>query len=206
MGNDLFTILKDFTTAITDFAASKGIQSWLIFGAGILISILIGLFAVRIVKLLLALMMGYVGYAVGVAVFTFFAKDQANAEWMAYAAGAVAAIIFFALAYAKFSYAYFTLAAYIGYIVGLYYFDNNTVIAIGAGLLIGFIAAVFARVFFVLLTSLTSGAIVASFLAALLPNAEWLEVSAKSTGFLAVALGVSAVFAVVQFISSRRAY
>ncbi len=202
--NDLFTVLQNFTTSITDFASANGIQSWIIFGAGILIAALIGLFAVSIIRFLVSLMIGGVGYFVGLEIFSFIAKNVEIGNWLGYVIGGVCALALFLLALKAFPYAYFIMAAYLGYVVGLYYFGDNSLIAIGVALLIGFLAVIFVRLFYIVATSLSAATILTSFTTALLPATEWLEINAKSVGFLGITLGLTVVFIVVQSIILKK--
>ena len=201
---DIFQVLTDLNERLSAWATQLDIGAWVFFLVGLLATFAVGFFGYKLIKLILALGFGYIGYFVGVAL-TDVLTDRFEwlPEWSCYIFGALVAILFLCMAFAKFSYALFSVFAFAGYCVTMFYFDNQ-VLAVGGAIVLAVLSVTLIRTVFILATSFGCGMLSVSFLAQLLPKVELLQMGEGKWFALCLALGLTAVFAVVQFVINRR--
>ena len=205
MSKDIFLILEDMNDLVRTWAADLKISSVIFFAVGIALACVVGLFGYKLIKLMMAVCMGSVGYLVGVELFFAFYKHYEKLpEWCSYIAGGLIAIVFICLAYRHFSYALYTVSAICGYVITSFYIDNVWV-AIGGAIVLAMLSIIILRVFFVLATSLLAGAFAGNCLVQILPAnlaifqgeiGEWVPA--------AIMLAFALFFTIIQLATNRR--
>lgn len=200
---DLFVILADLNQAVSDWANAHEIKAIILFALGLAASVIVGLFGYKLIKAVTGLGLAYVGYFAGAELYALLSeKLEWLPEWSCYVIGGVLAIVFFCLAFVKFSYAIFTAAGIAGYLVVLFYFENQ-VLAVGGGVIAAMLSILMIRAVYILATGFACGMLSVSFLSAMLPKVDQLRLEDGNWIALFLALGLTALFAVVQFVMNR---
>ena len=196
----------DAIQAIKNLAADLNVAEGLLFVVGAVLALVVGLFGYRLLKLVAAVGMGAVGFSVGTALFDFLLLQGILPELpevAAYAFGGVLALVFGFLGYKKYTYALFygAFAILSGFVWGL---TGDAAIATGLGLFLAIIAVLIVRVATVLLTSFVGSFLVVGCAGQMLTEMIDINVaSANSDLGLLIALGLGAIFTLLQFIFSR---
>ena len=198
------TMLDGLNKSISDFAAEIVINPAILFGIGIAVAAIIGLFGYKMIKLLLSLSMAYLGYGIGVEVYKLLAEKTTGVpEWMTYVCGALLAVLFLCLAFAKFSYIWFGCATVLGFaVMSVLIPEGYTWVMLGGALILGVIAIMLIRTMFVLATSLIASTLCVSFLSRILTEWSFLQIG-ENTYALWVVGALAVIFALVQFLSNR---
>ena len=101
---DLLALLESFTESLTQLAESLSVAAWIPFAVALVLAVILGQAGYRLIKLVTSLSLGAVGYFLGELLFALVRTRAPEAPcWLIYVFGGVAAILFFALAFAKFS-------------------------------------------------------------------------------------------------------
>ena len=200
---DLYTVLSDVNSAINGWAEKLQLESFILFILAAVLAVSVGLFGYKLIKLVSALGMAYIGYFVGIEFYHIVApRFSWLPEWSAYIFAAVVAIAFLLLAFSKFSYTVYTMSAVMGYFITMFYVDN-TVFAVGGALIFAMLSVHFLRIVFITTTSFISGLLTVSFLSQIFPKVAIFDTSSESIPSLILAYGLVVVFAVVQFVINR---
>jgi len=201
---DIYQVLSALNGRLTDWATARGIATWLVFALGLAVSVILGFVGYRLIKLVMGLSFGMIGYVVGKALFAFLAeKWEWLPAWCVYVLGAAVALVFLCLAFAKFSYAMFVSFALAGYCVTLFY-TGNTALALGGGILLAMLSVFMVRIVFIPTCSFLCGFLSISFLSQLLSKVESLQLKDGNRLSLCCAIGLSVIFAVFQFVKNRK--
>ncbi len=202
---DVYTVLADLNSTIEGWAEKIKIGSWIVFLIGLALAVGIGFFGYKLIKLMMGLGLAYVGYFVGVEVFALVQKPMDwIPDWCAYIFGGLIALVFLALAFAKFSYTIYSVFALIGYCVTMFY-TENLILAIGGAVLLAMLSVSLIRTVFIFSTSFFCGMITVSFLSKLLPVLTFLQFGQGRWGALITAGVLAILYAVVQFVINRKA-
>jgi len=201
---DVFRVLDDLTASLEAWAKQLGIDSWILFLSSLIAAVLVGLFGYKIIKLIMGLGLAYVGYFVGIEIFSV-ARDTLTwiPQWTCYIFGALVGILFMSLAVAKFSYTVYTAFALAGYCITLFY-TNNTVLAVGGAVIFAILSISFIRTVFIFGSSFLCGILAIAFLSKLLPKITFLQFGKGQWWALGAALLLTLIFIIVQFVLSRK--
>lgn len=200
---DLFQVLKAMNGVLADAAESIGLPTFVLFAVGLAAATVAGFFGYKLIKLLMGVCLGGVGYFVGVALFELWGETaEWLPEWGCYICGAVFAVAFFCLAFAKFSYVVYSAFALAGYCTVMFYFEN-AVLAVGFAIVLAMVSVSWIRTAFVLASSFVSGVLCVAFLSELLPKVELLQLGEGAWFALCLGVALAALFAVVQFVTNR---
>jgi hypothetical protein len=201
---DVFRVLEDLGASLEAWAKQLGFDAWIMFLAALAATVLVGFFGYKMIKVLMGLGLAYVGYFVGVEIFTV-AKETLTwlPGWSVYILGALIGILFMSLAVAKFSYATYTAFAIVGYALTLFYTDN-AVLAVGGAVILAILSVSLLRVVFILTSSVACGMLSISFLSRLLPKLEFLKLGEGQWIALGAALVLALIFILVQFALSQK--
>ena len=92
---DVFRVLEDLGASLEAWAKQLGFDAWIMFLAGLAATVLVGFFGYKMIKVLMGLGLAYVGYFVGVEIFTV-AKETLTwlPGWSVYILGALIGILF----------------------------------------------------------------------------------------------------------------
>lgn len=203
---DLFEVMNDFNAYLTNMAKEAEIAAWILFVAGLVAVFAVGLFGYKLVKPLSAIVAGYVGYFLGEELYHVLIKARFEScpEWVLYVMGGVFAALFLFLGFVKFSYVLFPLAAVSAYYAIGFYFDGNTILALGGALLAGFLMITFVRTAVVLTTSFGCGLLTAGMLSGLFPKVEAFALEIDNWTVIALMAVMFFLFATFQFVTNRR--
>jgi hypothetical protein len=122
---------------------------------------------------------------------------------LTYVIGAVLAALFFFAGYKKFHFVLFAAAYTIANNFLLGYLGDRMV-ALGVALLIAILCVTLVRIMVVLLTSFMGSAIAVTLIGAMLPaEVTMMQMQSENDFALVLALGLTVIFALVQFLFSR---
>ena len=203
---DLFALLAKLTDGLTTGAEGMGIPPMVFYIVGLVAALAVGVLGYKIIKLLTAAAAAFVGYYFVGAELYFQIAEWLELDlplWVPYIPAAIFGVLFFFLAFKKFSYAFYTVMALVGFILTYFYF-KNVVLAIGGAILLALLCVCVLRIAFILLTSVVAAFVAVEMVAALVPTVELLQLSYTNLlGFAVV--GVAAlVFVVLQLIITRK--
>ena len=196
--------IGNLNNILVDLAAKISVDARILFGIGIGLALIVGLFGYKLIKLLLSLSFAAVGYTVGTQLFLFLGSKITNIPtWAEYVCGGILAILFLCMSFAKFSYVWFGSAVLMGYVAAsLFIPAEYPLLILGAALVIGLISVMLIRTMFVLTTSLGAGLLCVNFVFEIVPSLTWLNLQASQIA-LWIAVGIAVVLALVQFVTNR---
>ena len=189
------------------FAAKVDAGEKAMFVAGAILAAVIGLLGYRLIKPIMGIFIGLVGYFAGVELFRYLRETTSviakAPEWTGYIVGAVIALMVMSLGFAKFSYAMFTLFAVIGYNFIARELPGRWLIAVAGAVVLALLSILVVRFSFILLTSAVGGFGLVAYLGELLPKANFLQLGEARAAFW-VAFGVSVFFFLFQYLTRNR--
>ncbi len=204
---DLFQLLSDMTGALEDLAEAFKLAPMIFYIAGLVLAAVIGVFGYKLIKLITAVVAGVIGYYFVGAELYFLLTDLFKLkdlpEWAVYIPAAVFGLLFFALAFKKFSYTFYTAMGLIGFAV-TYFYTANALLSIGGAFLLALICMYVVRFSFVILTSVFAGFAGVALLSAVLPDLNILRLSYDNLAAVGIAAGISLLFVIIQLIITRR--
>ena len=141
-----------------DWLAEKtGWNTTVFYVVAIAVAVVIGLWAMRLIKPISALAIGGVGYLAGTEIYRLLVSNIGFMEkwpdWGKYVLGGVLAVILAILGWKKCLHAVLVIYAVAGYYFASYYFANNVLVGIAGALLLTLLAAFVVRFAFILVTS-----------------------------------------------------
>lgn len=190
--NGYATVLSEMLGA---FAEKTGIHVNAFFGIGLGLAVLFGLFGYQLIKLLMALGGGYVGYLAGVELFALVQTKVSFVmpSWLIYVFGGILALVMLCLAFAKFSYIWFgAVCIFVPY--ALLYPNLSLVLT----LVIAAISIAVIRHLFIWVDSIVCAALTMVFLSWFLPEWEFLYVGMNPCS-IGTVIGLSLVYIVFQY-------
>ena len=180
---------------LSDLATAIKLPALAMFVLGAIVALLVGALGYKYIKLFSTICFAAAGYGIGEALFrtakASFAWDVP--DFANIIAGVVLLALMAVLAYKKFAYALFGLAAFIGFFV-MYLLVPNYIIAIAVGVVVAMLAMCFVRYAFVILTSLVAGYFLMAMISAMVPAVSLLQLSG-------VVGNILAILAVLMFVS-----
>ena len=194
----------NLNNTLSDLAAKFSVDARILFGVGIGLALIVGLFGYKMIKLLLSLGFAAVGYTAGTQLFLFLGSKIENLPgWAEYVCGGVLALLFLCMSFAKFSYVWFGSAVLMGGVAAsLFIPEEYPLLILGAALVIGLISVMLIRTRFILTSSFGAGLLCVNFTFGLLPSMTWLDLQSSKYA-LWIAVGIAVVLALVQFASNR---
>lgn len=201
----LKSVMGDAINSVKDIATELNIAQGVFFIAGILIALTAAVFGYRLLKLVCAFGFGALGFKVGSAFFEFLLLQEGMAELpptLTYVCGAVLAILFFFLGFKKFSYVWFSGVGMLTFDF-IWGFTGDEMLAIGAAVLMAVLCVVLVRITVIVLTSFGGSLLAVTFIGQMLPDAPMLAMNGENDFALVLALGLGAVFALLQFLFAR---
>ena len=202
---DMLSHLTDLNGKVGEWAEAIKVPSMVLFIAGIVLALLIGLVGYRLSKPTLALLMAGFGYAVGNELFAAFIGTNADKApgWVAYVVGGVVALLFLVLSCLKPKASLLFLAAFCGYMIVGYYAKNNAILSIGGAIVMAMIGVLLSRAFYITVTSVAGGAFAVSFLSQLLPKVELLQIKSGAWIPLVIMAALAVLFIIIQAASNK---
>lgn len=137
-----------------DWLAEKtGWNTTVFYVVAIAVAVVIGLWAMRLIKPIGALAIGGVGYLAGTEIYRLLVSNIGFMEkwpdWGKYVLGGVLAVILAILGWKKCLHAVLVIYAVAGYYFASYYFANNVLVGIAGALLLTLLAAFVVRFAFI---------------------------------------------------------
>ena len=171
---------------------------------GLLVAIAIGVFGYKYIKLLCTVIFGVGGYAIGL---TAFRMLEVRFAWnvpsfVDYLVGVLVLALLGYLAYKKFAYALFVIAAAIGFLIGYFIYPSYLLGAIFA-VIVAMVTMNFVRYGFVSILSISAGFIFMGMISALVPSLRLFSLTEGFVGKL-LAIMIAIVFIVIQLQFSRK--
>jgi len=200
---DIATVLARANAKIAAFAESISVPAFIFYVLGAVLAVGAGFLGYKLIKLLVSLSFTVVGYALGEELYLLVAGyfKLESFDWLAYVAGAVVAILFFFLAFKKFSYAFCAVMGVVGFMLGFFYVHDVS-LALGCGIVLALVCMFMIRPAFILLTSGGGAFVAVSMVSALLPDVSYLKLNEGYIGLL-VALGLTVLFVLVQVLTTH---
>ncbi len=197
-----YSLLREINVLIQDAAGQIGVPELALFIAGIVLTVVCGLFGYKLIKLMLSLCGGFVGYFAGKELFALWEEQVGDLpDGLVYLFAALIAVALIALSFWKFSYAWFCIVGAVTYALIWYVAPEQYLLMLAGALIAGFASMAMIRTSFVLLESFACASLGVSFLSACLPDVAWLKVTSEGKGMM-IAVAVAVVFALVQFLIS----
>ena len=192
------------TQKIISVAAGINVPEKVVLVLGLILAALVGVFGYKYIKLLTTGVFGVAGYVIGFEVFTMvnrhFAWNLPGA--CAYIVGAVMLFGLGYLAFKKFVFALFGMAALAGF-VGAYLVHPDYFLAIAAAVIVSMVSMYFIRYAFIAIISSAAAFVTVAMVASLAPSLTWVSLIASTTGKW-VALGVAIVYVIIQLLPAKK--
>ncbi len=204
---NLLNLMTYTTSSINNFADKIGIPAMIFFWSLVVLAFLVGVGGLHLSKMVVALGIGGLGYFIGTILYGYLCNAVKFVDnlpaFVAYIAGGLFALLFFILSQKKPIPVLFVLFAAIGAYISIVYISNNLLLVAGLAFLIGALCVTFVKLAMVFSTSLIGGFALVAFLGQIFKSVTYFALG-RNMMALWVALGVSAVFALIQFVSTRR--
>ncbi len=203
---DLFGLLAKLTDGLTQGAEGLGISPMVFYIVGLVAALGIGVFGYKLIKLLTAAIAAVIGYYFVGAELYFWLSATLNLDlptWVPYIPAAIFGALFFLMAFKKFSYAFYTVMALLGFVL-TYFYTTNIVLAVGGALLLALLSMFILRVSFILLTSVSAAFVGVSMVSAMVPSLELLKLSYTNWIGLAIVGVIALVMIAVQLIITHK--
>ena len=210
---DVFQFLTDLNEQLLEFGSKLKVDAVISWTVLLCLSVLAGLLAYKVIKLFLAVGVAYVGYFVGVELLSViecklqevFTKRTIDLpDWLAVVLGVLAAALFLALSYRRFSYVLFMGAAVVGYAITLFY-TGNDIVGLGGGIIVALLTVLFIRVVFIWATSAFAAVLTVNFLSLLLPDVGVLAVERSNWIGLLIIVGIALLYGAIQLLTNKPA-
>ncbi len=200
---DIFQLLTDFNGNIAKWADMSHIPT-LVFGiVGILLALLLGFVGYKLIRPTMSLLMAYGGLIVGDQLFRVLDAKWINMpDWLSWFFAVGIAILFAVMAFARASYVWVILAGIGGYCTVLFYVDD-VILALGGAVVLAVLVSYLIRTAYVLLTGIAAGLLTVDFLFILFPKATVFSLSIEKPMSLIIAGSVAMVFILTQFATNR---
>ena len=211
LSKNFFELFQELTNLFATWAKDLKVKANAMFILGIVLAVVVGIVGYHLIKLLMGVALGTVGYFAGTALFTYLRESfevfEKVPDWVSYVFGGVVALLLMILGFARFRYAVFVAYAAIGYYLVYYYISEELVMTLAGALIFALIASICVRFFSILLTSAIGGFAGVSFLGAILPKVSALQIGTtfdvKNVAFW-IAVGASLLFVIVQYLTRTR--
>ena len=194
-------LLAKINEGIEKLADKTQMNTTVFYILAIAVAVVLGLWAMRLIKPISALLLGGIGYLAGTELFGFLTEKVGFMEkcpdWVKYVIGGLLALILAVLAWKKCLHAVLVLYAIAGYYFASYYFANNVLVGIAGALLLTLLAAFVVRFAFILATSAGSAYLFVLALGKLLPKVSFLQLAGADR---TVPLCVFGTVAIVLFL------
>lgn len=199
---DVFQLINDLEGGLIYVADKWKISSMIFFVAGIVLSVIIGLAAFKLIKPTLIVANGFFGIMAGSALFyALCPKLTWMPDWLCYIFCILVAALFICLTAAKPAGSLVFYAGLLGYFIMSFYLPSRMV-ALAVAFLFALIAYLLPRTAYICGTSFAGALLSVGFLSMILPNVKELQLGGGWTSIV-IALVIAVAFILVQFGSNR---
>ena len=210
-GTDIVGALSAFGDAVNGLAEKMGVSATVFYIFGAILSLFLGMFAYKIVRLLTGLGAGlFVYFFFGELLIPFVSgvfKYELD-KTICLIVSVILALLFFGIGFKRFKFVICAVMAMIGYLVTMFYLSpyiEGVIAPITGAVVLAMLAVISMRVAFAIATSFTFGFSLVYMLSCALPKAEVLNLQ-KSTMALVIAALVALFMLISQLICTRHVY
>lgn len=201
-------LLAKINEEIETLADKTQMNTTVFYILAIAVAVVLGLWAMRLIKPISALMLGGVGYLAGTELFGFLTEKVGFMEkcpdWGKYIIGGLLALLLAVLAWKKCLHAVLVAYAVMGYYLAINCIVDNVWVGIAGALLLALIAACVVRFAFILAFSTASAYVLVLSLGKLLPKVEWLQLTdTKNIAAIVLFAVVAIVLTLIQRETTR---
>lgn len=202
---DIFALLEMLGAWIRRGAESFHVSAAVLYATGALIAVGVGLSCYRLMRVWLGLLGAVAGYYLTGNGLMLFNASSANdvPNVLVYVCAIVMAAGLFLLSFKNPTYVFFGVMAVVGFGTTYFYTQNELFSLVGA-LLLALACIFLVRVAFILVSSFVGAVLTVSFLGEILPTLDFLQLQMGNWLAMGVVAGLSAVFAVFQFLVSMK--
>ncbi len=198
-------LLAKINEGIEKLADKTQMNTTVFYILAIAVAVVLGLWAMRLIKPISALLLGGIGYLAGTELFGFLTEKVGFMEkcpdWVKYVIGGLLALI---LAWKKCLHAVLVAYAVMGYYLAINCIVDNVWVGIAGALLLALIAACVVRFAFILAFSTASAYVLVLSLGKLLPKVEWLQLTdTKNIAAIVLFAVVAVVLTLIQRETTR---
>ena len=208
MHTDIGGLLAKVNVGIERLAAKTQMNTTVFYILAIALALVLGLWAMRLIKPISALVLGGIGYLAGTELFAFLTgKVGFMAKWPAwgkYIIGGLLALLLAFLAWKKCLHAVLVAYAVAGYYLAINCIVDNIWVGIAGALLLALIAACVVRFAFILAFGTASAYVLVLSLGKLLPKVDWLQLTdTKNIAAIVLFVVVAVVLTLIQRETTR---
>lgn len=191
--------------SIKEMASQANVANGVYFIAVLILALIAGFFGYRLIKVLSALVLAGIGFTLGGAIFDFLLLQPGMESLpgiLTYVLSAVLAVAFFFAGYKKYN----VVVCLMAYLVGssfVWNFTGDSTMALGIGLIFAVLFAIIVRISVVVLTSFMGGFLTVACIGQFFPDLALLKFSETNDIALIIALVLSVLFMVLQFVFAR---
>ena len=201
-------LLAKINEGIEKLADKTQMNTTVFYILAIAVAVVLGLWAMRLIKPISALLLGGIGYLAGTELFGFLTEKVGFMEkcpdWVKYVIGGLLALILAVLAWKKCLHAVLVAYAVMGYYLAINCIVDNVWVGIAGALLLALIAACVVRFAFILAFSTASAYVLVLSLGKLLPKVEWLQLTdTKNIAAIVLFAVVAVVLTLIQRETTR---
>lgn len=190
--------------SIENFCDALNVPTLVGYICGIVLAVLVGFLAYKLVRVVTAVAMGAFGYYCGAAVFGVIAENFSGLpSFLEYVAGGVVALVFLIIGAKKAAYVWYLLAAVGGYAVASAFADGKMMIGLFGGAILAIFAVYAPKFMFILYSSVAVGVLTVNFVG----HIADLEIFQLDTNYIAViiAAAIAVFFTLIQCAINRKA-
>lgn len=210
----LHTGVSDMLTKVNNrfdwLADTLGWNKTVFYIVAIVIAIVIGLWAMRLIKPLTALGTGFVGYLAGLRIYTALVQQVGFMEkwpdWGKYVLGAVLALLLAILGWKKCLHAVLLVYGLVGFYFSICYISKSGWVGLAGAIVLMFLAAFVVRFAFILATSAGSAYLLVLALGKLLPKIGWLQLAGTERTIPLCIVGTVAIVLFLIQCETTRSY
>lgn len=200
---DIFQLLSDLGENISKWSDLSKIPE-LAFGiVGIILALLLGFVGYKLIRPTVSLLVAYAGLIVGDRLFRVLDVHWINMpNWLSWLFATLIAILFASLAFARASYVWAILAGVGGYCTVLFYVDSVT-LALGGAFVAAILVSYLVRTSYVLISGMAAGLLTVQFLFVIFPKATVFDLGIDKPMSLIIAGCAALIFILTQFATNR---
>lgn len=199
--------IRDMLNTSVSGAFEKIPQFWLFLALAVIAAI-VGLFGVRLLKVISAVGCAVIGYFAGDALYALLTVNSevmsTTFSWLGYAAGGVLALLLLFLGYKRSTYVFGMMMAAAGYYCVYSFVDPQPVLALAGGLLSVLLVMFILKYAIIIISALAGGFLGLNFISMAFPKFTQIRLTQGNGIAFLIAGSLSLFFLVVQLITTRK--
>lgn len=178
---DIVDLLARFNDWFQQMADQSRLLNWVSYVIAIAVAVVIGLWGMRLIKPICAVLVGGIGFIAGMQLYAVLLANVGFMEkwpdWGKYILGGVLELVLALLGWFKCLHAVIAIYAVFGYYLAVNYITDKVWLGIAGALLLALVAACIVRFAFILLASAGSAYVLVLALGKLLPKVQFLQIA-----------------------------